>query len=88
MTEAARWNLQRGVPEDTRFEHTTYTAEDDFDRLLLQRMKIRRMIDDDIQRRNAAALEKQLEKDLEKQLEQQLEKALDKALDKLLKDFK
>ena len=84
MTEAARWNLQHGVPEDTRFEHTTYTAEDDFDRQLLHRMRIRQMINDDMRKRQEAALEKQLEKELEKKLEQQLEKVLDN----LLKDFK
>ena len=38
MTTAARINLQRGIPEDRRFEHTTYTAESALDSYVLARV--------------------------------------------------
>ena len=77
MTTAARMNLQRGIPEDRRFEHTTYTAESALDRLVLARVEARRLI---IDKKNydemvAAAAE-------------DIAKAAEKELDKLLKDFK
>jgi len=27
MTNAARWNLQMGVPENKMYEHTNYTSD-------------------------------------------------------------
>ena len=44
MTLAARYNLQRGVPENKGFEHTTYTPESEIDRYILAKVDSRRMI--------------------------------------------
>ena len=44
MTIAARYNLQKDIPEDRRYEHTTYTPESEIDRYILARVDNRRMI--------------------------------------------
>lgn len=73
MTEAARWNLQHGVPEDRRYSHTTYNAENDFDRYILHHANIIKMVE---------------EMELKKRLEKEIEAQIEKEIDKLLKDFK
>ena len=44
MTEAARYNLQHGVPENRNYEHTTYIAESALDRYILAKIDARRII--------------------------------------------
>ena len=45
MTEAARYNLQHGVPENRNYEHTTYIAESALDRYILAKIDARRMFE-------------------------------------------
>lgn len=81
MTEAARWNLQHGVPENKAYEWTDYTPTSDLDRWIVHHMKIReQFLKKQEYDRQVKAEAEQLAKDIEKQLE--------KELDKLLKDFK
>lgn len=40
MTDEARLNLQRGVPENPLYPATTYTCESDLDRWIWQHVKI------------------------------------------------
>lgn len=77
MTEAARINLQKGVPEDKRFPWTNYSPESALDNWILSHMKIREqlMIDREMDATAKAAAA-------------ELEKRIEKELDKLLKDFK
>ena len=77
MTEAARINLQKGVPEDKRFPWTNYTPESALDNWILSHMKIREQLITD---RELDATAKAAAAELEKRIE--------KELDKLLKDFK
>ena len=77
MTLAARINLQRGIPEDKRFEHTTYNAESALDRLVLARVEARRLI-----------IDKQNYDNMVAAAAEDIAKAAEKELDKLLKDFK
>ena len=77
MIEAARINLQKGVPEDKRFPWTNYTPESALDNWILSHMKIQEqlMIDREMDATAKAAAA-------------ELEKRIEKELDKLLKDFK
>lgn len=77
MTEAARINLQKGVPEDKSFPWTNYSPESALDNWILSHMKIREqlMIDREMDATAKAAAA-------------ELEKRIEKELDKLLKDFK
>lgn len=84
MTDAARWNLQHGVPEDRSQEWTDYTPTSDLDMWILQHMKMRTLANELQQKRQL----QELEKAAAKQLEKELEKKIDEELDKLLKDFK
>lgn len=80
MTEAARWNLQHGVPEDKNYEWTDYTPTSDLDRLILHDVKMRNLF-------NQRQQEIQAQKDLEKDIEKKIYKTIDQALGDLLKDF-
>ena len=77
MTEAARWNLQHGVPENRNYEHTTYTAESELDNWILAREKARRL-----------SIDKQNYDNMVAAAAEDINKAAEKELDKLLKDFK
>ena len=77
MTDAARWNLQHGVPENRNFEHTTYTAESALDNYVLARVKANRLI-----------LDKKNYDEMVAAAAEDIAKAAEKELDKLLKDFK
>lgn len=46
MTDAARYNLQHGVPENRNYEHSTYIAESALDRYILAKIDARRIIID------------------------------------------
>ena len=75
MNGVQRYNLQRGIKEDRRFEHTTYISDGSMlDNYLLHKAKLNEMI-----------REKEESKRQEKEIEEQVEKALAKVLDKLLK---
>lgn len=75
MNEIQRYNLQRGIKEDRRFEHTTYISDGSMlDNYLLHKARLKEMI-----------REKEESKRQEKEIEEQVEKALAKVLDKLLK---
>lgn len=80
MTEAARWNLQHGIPEDKNYEWTNYTPTSALDRLILQRVKFREQY-------NQKQQEIKDQKDLEKQIEKSAHEAVEKALEDLLKVF-
>ena len=80
MTEAARWNLQHGVPEDKSYEWTDYTPTSDLDRWILSRIKMRKKFD---QRQQ----EIQFQKELEKEIEDKVYKTIDQALADLLAGF-
>lgn len=75
MNEVQRYNLQRGIKEDRRFEHTTYISDGSMlDNYLLHIARLKEMV-----------RENEENKRWEKEMEEQVEKALAKALDKLLK---
>ena len=80
MTEAARWNLQHGVPEDKSYKWTDYTPTSDLDRWILHHVKMRNLF-------NQRQQEIQAQKDLEKDIEKKIYKTIDQALGDLLKDF-
>lgn len=80
MTIEARWNLQRGVPEDKRYPAKNYTPESPLDYWLLSREKMRREL---LGKRETNIMAQAAAKDAAKELE----KLIDKELDKLLKDF-
>lgn len=92
MTEAARWNLQHGVPEDKTNEWTDYTPTSELDRWILHHMKMRKMFEEQTEKERQRKLREQQQKkemkEFEKAAEKQLEKVLEKELEKLLKDFK
>lgn len=77
MTDAARWNLQHGVPENRNFEHTTYTAESALDNYVLARVKANRLI---LDKKNYDEMVSAAGKDIAKVAE--------KEIDNLLKNFK
>ena len=77
MTTAARINLQKGIPEDKRFEWTNYTAESALDNWVLARVQARRLI-----------IDKQNYDNMVAAAAEDIAKAAEKELDKLLKDFK
>lgn len=75
MTNAARWNLQNGVPENKMYEHTNYTSDGSIlDNWILAQMKEREMVKQYYEQKEAERLEKSLEKELEKLLEKELAK--------------
>lgn len=80
MNDIQRYNFQRGIPEDRRFEGTTYISESPLDDYI---MRTRRTIDE----YNKREMEKRLEKEMEKEMEKKLEEVLEKTLDKLLSKF-
>lgn len=77
MTDAARWNLQRGIPEDTRYEHTRYNIESDLDAYVLAKVRNRRIILDEA---NYDKVVNAAGKDIAA--------AANKELEKLLKNFR
>ena len=81
MTDEARINLQKGVPENPFYSATTYNIESDLDKWVWQRVKISNWINE---RRQEAADQKALEE----YIEQQLGDLLEKKLDELLEGFK
>lgn len=80
MTDAARWNLQHGVPEDKRYEWTDYTPTSDLDRWILSHIEMRKKF-------NQKQQEIQFQKDLEKEIEDKVYKTIDQALEDLLAGF-
>lgn len=99
MTDAARYNMQHGVPEDRRFEHTTYTVENEIDWYAKHLVETREMVEQYHERERKKRMEMELKKRqekeekemverMEKQIEKEIEKNLDKILSNLLKDFK
>ena len=80
MTVQARYNLQRGVPENKMYEHTNYTSDGSaLDNWLLSKMKTKEMVKKYYEQREEEALSKEIEKELSK--------IIDKELDKLLKNI-
>lgn len=70
MTVEARYNLQKGVPEDTRFEATTYTSDGSaLDNWLLARMKLRKQYEKYMEQKQLEAFDKKLEKHIEKTID-------------------
>lgn len=41
MNEVQRYNLQKGIKEDRRFEHTTYIPESELDYYILSQQELR-----------------------------------------------
>lgn len=85
MTDMARLNLQRGVPENKLNEATNYSPESDLDRWVIQHVNIMNQLKEQDRERQQ---KKALENYIQKLVEEQLEEALEKALDNVLKDFK
>lgn len=80
MTNAARWNLQNGVPENKMYEHTNYTSDGSFlDNWILAQMKEREMIKRYYEQKEMQAQSKEVA--------EELVKMIDKELDKLLKNL-
>ena len=80
MTVQARYNLQRGVPENKMYEHTNYTSDGSaLDNYLLSTMKTKEMIRKYYEQREVEALGKEIGKELSK--------IIDKELDNLLKNI-
>ena len=77
MTDAARYNLQHGVPENRNYEHTTYIAESALDRYILAKIDARRII---IDKQNYDVMVSAAGKDIAKVAEKEIEN--------LLKNFK
>ena len=78
MNVVQRYNLQMGVKEDRRFEHTTYISDGSMlDNYLLEKERQKEFIKEVIRGEEY--------KMQEKEIEEQVEKALAKVLDKLLK---
>ena len=81
MTDEARLNLQRGVPENPLYPATTYTIENNLDKWIWNRAKIH----------NQAKYREQEKADqeaLEDYIEQQIGDILEKKLDSLLEGFR
>ena len=67
MTVEARYNLQRGIPEDKSKAGTAYTVDEPLDRYLLERQKIldsqkQQRLEEKIESLVVAFLEKEVEK--------------------------
>ena len=77
MTDAARWNLQHGIPENKAFEHTDYTAESALDNWILAKMNNRRII-----------LDARNYDNMMRATEEEVKKVAAAAIDDLLKPFK
>jgi len=75
MTNAARWNLQMGVPENKMYEHTNYTSDGSaLDNWILAQMRVREIAKQHYEQKEAEKLEKNLEEELAKMLEKELGK--------------
>ena len=81
MTDEARLNLQRGVPENPFYPATTYNIESDLDRWVWQHVKIMNQVKEQDRKREQ-------EKALEDYIEQEIGAILEKKLDELLEGFK
>lgn len=80
MTVAARYNLQRGVPENKMYEHTNYTSDGSaLDNWLLAKMRMREMVKQYYEKKEMQAQSKEVA--------EELVKMIDKELDKLLKNL-
>lgn len=77
MTPAARYNLQKGVPENKAFSHTNYSIESEIDAYILARTRSNRLILDQ------RAYNKTVEA-----AGKDIAAAAQKELDKAFKDFK
>lgn len=75
MNIEARYNLQKGVPQNFRSEATTYNCSDEIDRYILAK----------VQMRNAANDNRVIIK--EQDLEQAAYSAAEAAINELLKNF-
>lgn len=78
MTQEALLNLQRGIPEDTRYPHTTYNPESDIDKWVLRHVEMRE---------NARRIIAEKDKVNERKVKKELEKVVSTALDDVLKGF-
>lgn len=81
MTDEARLNLQRGVPENPFYPATTYNIESDLDRWVWQHTKIMNQVKEQYR-------QKEEEKALADYIEQEVGAVLEKKLDELLEGFK
>ena len=81
MTDEARLNLQRGVPENPLYPATTYTIESNLDKWIWHRARI-------INQSKLRDQEKADQEALEDYIEQQIGDILEKKLDELLEGFK
>ena len=81
MTDEARVNLQKGVPENPFYPATTYNIESDLDRWVWQHVKIMNQVKEQERKREQ-------EKALEDYIEQEIGAILEKKLDELLEGFK
>lgn len=80
MTVAARYNLQRGVPENKMYEHTNYTSDGSvLDNWILAQMKAREMAKRYYEKKEMQAQSKEVA--------EELVKMIDKELDRLLKNL-
>ena len=80
MTDEARLNLQRGVPENPFYPATTYNIESDLDRWIWQHVKIMDKVKEQDRK-------KEQEKALADYIEQEVGAILEKKLDELLAGF-
>lgn len=81
MTDEARVNLQKGVPENPFYPATTYNIESDLDRWVWQHVKIMNQVKEQERKREQ-------EKALEDYIEQEIGAILEKKLNELLEGFK
>lgn len=76
MNIEARYNLQKGVPQNYRSEATTYNCDNEIDRYILAK----------VQMRNAANDNRVIIK--EQDLQQTAHNAIEAAIDEVIKAFK
>lgn len=89
MTIEARFNLQRGVPEDKRFPATDYTSDGSFlDNYILEKARIHRKLNARLAEQRKKQEEAHAQKEFEKEVEKQAEEFVEKTLTDLFKDFK
>ena len=74
MTIAARYNLQRGIPENKQYEHTTYSPESAVDRYIMAKVDSRRMI---LDIKNYDDYVRSAGEDIAKAAENEIDKLLD-----------
>lgn len=72
MTDQARFNLSRGIPENKMYSGTNYTPESDFDRYVLAKIAMRDKYRLIIDQKNQEIYENQVANDIAKKIEKLL----------------